>query len=139
MSISSSKFTVLFENPFWIGLYECSYKGKYQVMKITFGAEPKDAEVYEFFLKNFNRFRLSNSIKCENHQKSRENPKRIQREISKELKEKPISSKAFEALRIEQEKNKLQRKVRSKEEILLEKQKRFEQKREKRKEKHRGH
>lgn len=43
--------TILFEDPFWIGLYERFDEDKYEVCKITFGAEPKDYEVYEFLLK----------------------------------------------------------------------------------------
>ena len=43
-----SSLTILFEAPFWIGLYERTDSGKYEVCKITFGLEPKDYEVYEF-------------------------------------------------------------------------------------------
>ena len=46
-----SSLTILFEAPFWIGLYERMDNGKYEVCKITFGSEPKDYEVYEFLLK----------------------------------------------------------------------------------------
>ena len=42
--------TILFEDPFWIGLYERFDEDKYEVCKITFGAEPKDYEVYELRL-----------------------------------------------------------------------------------------
>jgi len=44
MAIKTS-LTILFENPFWIGLYERIDNEKYEVCKITFGAEPKDYEV----------------------------------------------------------------------------------------------
>lgn len=47
-----SKFSVFFENPFWIGIIERQYKGTLKVCKITFGAEPKDAQIYEYILKN---------------------------------------------------------------------------------------
>ena len=50
---TKSKLTILFENPFWIGLYERIDGDKYEVCKITFGAEPKDYEVYDFLLKNW--------------------------------------------------------------------------------------
>lgn len=49
MDTGVSKLTVLFEDPFWIGLYEREYNGRYEVCKITFGAEPKDYEVYDFY------------------------------------------------------------------------------------------
>ena len=45
-------FTVLFENPFWIGLYERIEGERYEVCKITFGTEPKDYEVYDYFIAN---------------------------------------------------------------------------------------
>ena len=45
----------MFEAPFWIGLYERYDDGKYEVCKITFGAEPKDYEVYDFLLKNWKK------------------------------------------------------------------------------------
>ena len=48
---TQSSLTILFEAPFWIGLYERTDNGKYEVCKITFGSEPKDYEVYEFLLK----------------------------------------------------------------------------------------
>ncbi|WP_337604360.1 DUF2992 family protein [Anaerotignum lactatifermentans] len=34
--------TVLFEEPFWIGIYEREDGESYQAAKILFGAEPKD-------------------------------------------------------------------------------------------------
>ncbi len=48
-----SSLTILFENPFWIGLYERIDGDKYEVCKITFGAEPK-AESKEKSKKNGN-------------------------------------------------------------------------------------
>ena len=37
----SVKLTILFENPFWIGLYERIYKNKLEVCKITLGKNPQ--------------------------------------------------------------------------------------------------
>ncbi|RGC77747.1 DUF2992 family protein [Lachnospiraceae bacterium AM25-17] len=54
MPIKSS-LTILFENPFWIGLYERTDGDKYEVCKITFGAEPKDYEVIEFLTMLFHK------------------------------------------------------------------------------------
>lgn len=51
MDVAVSKLTVFFEEPFWIGVYERQFKGKLEVCKIIFGAEPKDYDVYEFLLK----------------------------------------------------------------------------------------
>ena len=49
--------TVLFEEPFWIGIYEREDGESYQAAKILFGAEPKGLEVQEYLLKNV--YRLS--------------------------------------------------------------------------------
>ena len=46
MHIASVRLTVLFEDPFWIGIYERTCDGQYEVCKITFGTEPKDYEVF---------------------------------------------------------------------------------------------
>ncbi len=48
MGCAHSRFTVLFEGPFWVGLYEREEDGLYTVCKVTFGAEPSGAEVYAF-------------------------------------------------------------------------------------------
>ena len=47
----SVKLTVFFEEPFWIGVFERISEGKLSACKMTFGAEPKDYEVYAFILK----------------------------------------------------------------------------------------
>ena len=60
-----SSLTILFEAPFWIGLYERTDSGKYEVCKITFGSEPKDYEVYEFLLKNWHKLKFSPPIQAE--------------------------------------------------------------------------
>lgn len=62
MSVKSS-LTVMFEAPFWIGVYERFDEGYYEVCKITFGSEPKDYEVYDFLLKNWNSLKFSPPIK----------------------------------------------------------------------------
>lgn len=74
--------TILFEDPFWIGLYERFDEDKYEVCKITFGAEPKDYEVYEFLLKNWGKLQFSPPIKTELAEERKINPKRMQREIT---------------------------------------------------------
>lgn len=59
--MSKAKLTVFFEEPFWVGLYEREDGGQYEVSKVTFGAEPKDYEVYAYFLANFYTLRLLHS------------------------------------------------------------------------------
>lgn len=72
-----SSLTILFEAPFWIGLYERTDNGKYEVCKITFGSEPKDYEVYEFLLKNWHKLKFSPPIQAEVAIERKINPKRM--------------------------------------------------------------
>ena len=131
------KLTVYFENPFWIGVFERTEKGKLSVAKITFGAKPKDQEVYGFILKYYYSLKFSPSVTTAVKEKKR-NPKRIQREIKRQLHNTGIGTKSQQALKIQQEQNKYERKTRFVEQKQTEKRRIFELKQQKRKEKHRG-
>ena len=50
MGCDVSTFTVFFDDPFWVGLYERWEMGSYSVCKLTFGAEPRDHQVYAALL-----------------------------------------------------------------------------------------
>jgi hypothetical protein len=139
MGIAVSKLSILFEDPFWIGLYEREEHGRYEVCKITFGAEPKDYEVYDFFLNHWSKLRFSPSVEAAAIAEKRINPKRMQRLINKQIDNVGIGTKAQQALKLQQEQGKLQRKSRSREQREEEKQRQFDLKQEKRKEKYRGH
>ena len=56
------RLTVFFEQPFWVGVFECISEGKLSVCKVTFGAEPKDYEVYDFVLRNYYRLKFSPAV-----------------------------------------------------------------------------
>ena len=140
MDTVSSKLTVMFEEPFWIGLYEREYVGRYEVCKITFGPEPKDYEVYAFLLDNMQRLVFSPPIAAEKTKEKRINPKRMQRQISRQLASyEGIGTKAQQALKLQHEEGKQARKKRTKEEKDAEAERRFEQRQQKRKDKHNGH
>lgn len=51
MNEVSGKLTVFFEEQFWVEVFERVADGKLSVCKVTFGAEPRDYEIYEFVLK----------------------------------------------------------------------------------------
>lgn len=55
----SGKLTVFFEEQFWARVFEYVSGGELSVCKVTFGAEPKDYEVYDFVLKNYYRLQVS--------------------------------------------------------------------------------
>ena len=46
--MTTGSLTVLFEDPFWIGLFEMIDQNGLRACKVTFGAEPTDKEVMEF-------------------------------------------------------------------------------------------
>lgn len=134
-----SKFTVFFEEPFWVGIYEKEYNSEYEVCKVIFGPEPKDYTIYEFMAKNQMRLSFSPSIESNRNSKKKINPKRMQRQIKKQINNVGIGTKAQQALKIQHEERKISRKIRSKEQKLAEKERMFEIKKQKRKEKHKGH
>jgi hypothetical protein len=139
MAVTVSRLTVYFEAPFWVGVYERELEGEYEVCKTTFGAEPKDCEVFNFLLQNFTKLRFSPSMETAAIDEKRSNPKRMQRSINKLLQDTGIGTKAQQALRFQQEQGKLERRTRSREQREAESRLKFELRQEKRKEKHRGH
>ena len=50
MQKSRASFTVFFEDPFWVGVYEREEPGGLTACRVVFGAEPKDGEIYEWML-----------------------------------------------------------------------------------------
>ena len=128
----SGRLTVFFEEPFWIGVFERISERKLSVCKVTFGAEPKDCEIYDFVLKNYYRLKFSPAVA------TGRNPKRVQREVRKQVQNTGIGTKSQQALKLQQEQLKTERKAVSREQREAEKQLQFELKQQKRKEKHRG-
>ena len=137
MGEQQCKLTVFFEEPFWVGVFEKIESGKLSAAKVTFGAEPKDHEVFEFVLKRYYDLRFSPAVTAA-VKESKQNPKRIQRDIKKSLAKPGIGTKSQQALKLQQEQNKQERKVKSCKQKLAEAERLFELKQQKRKEKHRG-
>ena len=133
----SGKLTVFFEEPFWVGVFERVSDGKLSVCKVTFGAEPKDYEIYDFVLKNYYQLRFSPAVATDVKEAGR-NPKRVQREAQKQIQNTGIGTKSQQALKLQQEQLKTKRRAASREQREAEKQRQFELKQQKRKEKHRG-
>ncbi|MDR2976309.1 MAG: YjdF family protein [Streptococcaceae bacterium] len=139
MSNLQISLTVFFKDPFWVGIFEKTDKGKLSVSKVTFGAEPKDFQIYEFILQHYYGLVFGPSIECCSKQKSPANPKRLQREAQKKLNRIGVGTKAQQALKLMQEQSRNAHKVRSKAQKDAKKLKQFEFKQAKRREKHKGH
>lgn len=63
--MQKSKLTVFYDGSFWVGVYERIQEEKLEACKITFGAEPKDYEVYEFILQNWSELKFSPPIEVD--------------------------------------------------------------------------
>ena len=134
----SGKLTIYFENPFWVGVFERIENRKLSVAKVTFGAEPKDYEVLEFINRNYYHLQFSPAVETV-IKDTKKNPKRAQRDAKKQTLETGIGTKSQQALKLQQEQNKQERKVRSREQRDAESQRLFELKQMKKREKHKGH
>lgn len=137
MGETTGKLTVLFEEPFWVGVFEKIEDGRLSVAKVTFGAEPKDCEVYEFILKHYYDLQFSPAVEIAVAEKHK-NPKRMQREIKKMMTDTGIGTKSQQALKLQHEQFKTEHKKKSREQKQAESQRLFELKQQKKKDKRRG-
>ena len=136
--MEKAKLTVLFDPPFWIGLFERERGGRYEVCKVTFGAEPKDYDVYAFVLAHYCELDFSPALAAERTEERTINPKRAQRLAREQTKQTGIGTKAQQALQLQREQNKAERRVLSREAREAEEARRYRLRQEKRKEKHKG-
>ena len=138
MNKVSGKLTVYFEAPFWVGVFERIEDGKLSVAKVTFGAEPKDFELQEYIQKCYSALKFSPVVETVVKELKR-NPKRMQREAKRQMQETGVGTKAQQALKLQQEQNKQEHKVRRREKKEAEELRMFKLKQQKKREKHKGH
>lgn len=102
MSKYSLVFTVLFEDPFWVGYAELSSENEYAAAKHVFGSEPSNPEVWQYILKQYDKLFFTRNFSHNDGKAStkRKNPKRMQRENSQKAREVKVSTKAQEAIKI---------------------------------------
>lgn len=136
--MSAVKLTIYFEDPFWVGVFERIESEKLSVCKETFGAEPKDQEVWAFILQRYAALRFSPAVQTEQRQTA-DNPKRRLRNAQKQLQSSGIGTKSQRALAAQHEQQKTERRQFSRAQKEAEKQRRFDLKQQKKKEKHLGH
>ena len=136
--VITEKLLILFKDPFWIGVFEHVQDGKLSVCKVTFGTEPKEYEIQEFILREYDKLKISPAIESEKLMKEHINPKRLQREVKRQLHNVGIGTKSQQALKLQQEQQKTERKACSKQKYVEEQKRIFELKQQKKREKHRG-
>ena len=140
MQIVHCALTVLFQEPFWVGLFECDDDEGYAVARQVFGGEPSDPEVHDFVLERFATLQFSHPIESDIAVRPRQvNFKRALRQAKQTITREGIGTKAQQALQLELERHKLIRKESTKQEHDAEIERKFLMRQEKRKEKHRGH
>ncbi|MBQ9010990.1 MAG: YjdF family protein [Clostridia bacterium] len=130
--------TVFFEDPFWVGVFERIEEEKLSVCKVTFGAEPKDAEVWAHILENYDQLVFSPAVEAEIRQVA-DNPKRRSRNARKQMENTGIGTKSQQALKMQREITKTEHRQASRAEREAEAKRRFEMKQAKKKEKRCGH
>ena len=139
MQISvSSTLTVYHGGQFWVGLAERVEGGRYGAARIVFGAEPSDEEILRFVVGKWEKLSFFGNDPAKANEPAR-NPKRRAREAANALKQPAVSTKAQQALANQRETMKREL-VRARKQRHAEKaDARFEQRKLKRKRKHRGH
>lgn len=140
--MATIKATIFFEKRFWVGTFERTDKEGYAVARHIFGAEPSDPEVHEFILNHFHELKFGEPKEIQ-IEIQRMNPKRVQREVRREMEKMRETAKpstlAQEYMREELEKNKKLKKSISSTEKLARKEEQYALRQQKKKEKQRGH
>ncbi|MBS3903901.1 MAG: YjdF family protein [Simkania sp.] len=140
--MATIKATIFFEKRYWVGVFERTDKEGYAVARHIFGAEPADPEIHEFVLNHYHELHFG-EIKEFHLQIKRMNPKRVQREIRREMKKMKETARpstlAQDYMREELEKKKKQKQHTSSAEKQARKDAQFALKQDKKKAKHRGH
>ena len=101
--MGTSRLTILFEDPFWIGLYEREDDTGYAVCRIVFGGEPRDQEVYAYLLEHWRTLRFSPPRPADDRPDAPKRPKRRQREARQATRTGGIGTKAQQALQLQRE------------------------------------
>ena len=139
MQISvSSTLTVYHGGQFWVGLAEHVEDGRYGAARIVFGAEPSNEEILQFVISKWAKLEFFGDDPTEMNRPAK-NPKRRAREASKALKQPAMGTKAQQALASQREAMKRESVRARSQRRADEAEARFEQRKQKRKQKHRGH
>ena len=94
MERNISQFTVLFQPPFWVGIAERWSQDGYQAARVVFGAEPTDAQLYQWLQREWPRLPFGPVLPETAPRPALANPKRMQREAAKATQPKGLGTKA---------------------------------------------
>ncbi|NQX40864.1 Protein of unknown function [Pedobacter steynii] len=141
---SEHHLTILFEQPFWIALFERIENDQYCVARsIISTSEPEGAEITDF-LNNFDFDQLQYTGLVSNNQATKEKKsfKKRQKQTQKNMTNsriKHVYSKAQILLKEQLENVKKERKAVSKQDKITAEQRKFDIRQQKKKDRHKGH
>ena len=138
METTGVRLTVFYEDPFWVGVFERRDGSGLSVSRVVFGAEPKDAEVWDFVLHGYYRLRFSPAVEAPAREHA-VNPKRMQRQARRQTQSAGVGTKSQQALQLQREQMKTERHRLTREQLLAEQERQYALRQQKRRNKHRGH
>lgn len=133
--------TIYHDGQFWVGIIEVVEDGKLRAFRYVFGAEPKDTEILDFIyykLLNIINQSVHSGLDVKRKSNKKINPKRLQRQVAKEINKLGISTKAQEAMKQEYEEKKKSKKKRAQQYREELKEQKYLIKKQKAKAKHKG-
>ena len=110
MDIHFLSLTVCCEPPFGGGVFERLERGARSTSRATFGAEPKDCEVWDFVLKHDCQLKFSPSVAVAIWTEA-VNPKRERRMLRKQTASGRIGTKSQQALQLQRDASKQEQKM----------------------------
>jgi hypothetical protein len=134
------KLTVYYDGQFWVGVFEETDHGKLRAYRYVFGPEPRDNDVLDLINRQMLRLvgGVSRAIQTEEEVLKKINPKRMARIAAAEMNQPGISTKAQQALKLEQEQRKKDQAALSKQKKEVSDERKWLLRKVKAKEKHRG-
>lgn len=112
MQDASLTLTLFHDGQFYVGIFERREGMQLSVCRVVFGAEPKDGEIMDFLNRDFRRLSFSPKVK-EERKPLPSNPKRLQREIARQVNSIGTGTKSQQALQLQREQNKAVRQEKS--------------------------
>ncbi|USS92978.1 YjdF family protein [Fructilactobacillus ixorae] len=135
-----SQLTIIFDGSFYRGIFEVNSGKNYQVEQIILGSSvPSLPQLCGYLNHHYHQLHFTEVAQTTVKHPNKINPKRQQRAVQKQLKQKHPVTKAQAVLQTEFEQKKVQRKRNHSQLKREHQQQQFELKQQKRKQKHRGH
>jgi hypothetical protein len=133
--------TIYHDGQFWVGIIEIVEDGKLRAFRYVFGAEPKDKEILDFIyyrLQDIINQSVHSGLNVKGKSNKKINPKRLQRQVAKQINKVGVSTKAQEAMKQEYEEKKKSKKKRAKQYREELKEQKYLMKKQKARAKHKG-